>query len=315
MPPTRVLLAGYGAVGRAFHDLALRTHPDVRVVAVARSKGAAVDAKGLPLDPPLTRGVAPLELLNEVEADVLVEAIPTNLRTGEPGLSLIRAAFERGLDVVSADKGPIARDLKGLRELAARSGRRLRFEATVAGAIPTLNLVEHGFRGNPVVRVDGILNGTSNFILTRMLEDGLDYAPALEEARELGYAEADPTNDVDGWDAGAKLVILANAVLGLDLSLEKVEREGIREITGAAVRLAKEEGYAIRLIASVDRKTGVASVRPRLVPEASSLNVGGVLNVLRYETAHGGRFTISGRGAGGPETATAVLSDVLALAK
>lgn len=282
-------------------------------MAIARKSGSAVDPRGLPFDAPLTAALPPEDVVREVEADILVEVLPTNLKTGEPGTTVIRRAIERGLHVVTADKGPMARAYGELKQLAQRRGVELRCEATVAGAIPVFHLAERGFAGNPIRRIDGILNGTSNFILTRMLEDGCDFAPALEEARELGYAEADPTNDVDGWDAAAKLTILANAALGFDLTLDKVEREGIRGITGSAVRLAKEDGYAIRLIASVDADTREATVRPRLVPADSALNVGGVLNVLQLQTRHGGTFAIRGAGAGGPETATAILSDVLAV--
>lgn len=308
----RVILAGYGQVGRNFHALALKAVPRVKVVAVARSSGAAADTKGLPLDPQLAPGRSVDDLLATVDADVFVEAMPTNLRTGEPGLRLIETALGRGLHAVVADKGPLVHGFKRLRDRAQRHGRALRFEATVGGAIPTLNLVEHGFSGNPVERIDGILNGTSNFILTRMLEEGMDFAAALEEARELGYAEADPSNDVDGTDAGAKLTILANAVLDRGVRLDEVAISGIRDITAGAMRIAREEGYAIRLVASVDRSKGRATVRPRLVERGDPLDVGGALNVIRYQTLFGGAFTITGRGAGGPETATAVLSDVLA---
>lgn len=313
MTPVRVILAGYGAVGRSFHALVASTRKDVRIVAIARRAGTAADPAGLAVDPPFVSGRDAESLVRDVEADVLVEALPTNLKTGEPGTSLIRASLSRGLHVVVADKGPMARAYGELSQLAREKGRELRHEATVGGAIPIFHLLQRGFAGNPVRRIDGILNGTSNFILTRMLEDGLDFGPALEEARELGYAEADPTNDVDGFDAAAKLTILANSALGLDLTFDKVEREGIRGVTGSAVRLAREEGYAIRLIASVDARSGEAAVRPRLVASDSPLNVGGVENVLRVETQHGGAFAIRGAGAGGPQTATAVLSDVLAL--
>lgn len=161
-----------------------------------------------------------------------------------------------------------------------------------------------------MTRVDGILNGTSNFILTRMAEEGLGFEPALDEARELGYAEADPSADVDGHDAAAKVVILANHVLGRNLHLGDVATTGIRSVSGAAMRLARERGYAIRLVASVGLD-GPAEVAPKLVPRSSELNVNGTLNVVRYTTEHAGAFTLVGKGAGGRETATAVLSDVI----
>jgi homoserine dehydrogenase len=251
------------------------------------------------------------EMLAEVDADVYVDATPSNLETGEPGLSHIRQALERGLSVVTAAKGPLVVDFRALVDLARKKGVRFRYEATVAGAIPTINVAEHCFKGNPITRVDGILNGTSNFILTRMAEENLQFPEALREAQELGYAEADPSYDVDGTDAAAKVVILANAVLGLPIKLGDVRRVGVRDVTGAAVRLAKQQGGMVRLIASVDAATGEASVAPRLVAEDSELNVAGVRNVVRYTTKHAVAFTLTGRGAGGRETATALLSDVL----
>ena len=315
---TRLLLAGYGVVGRAFHELLLeeaaRFPSPPRVVGVLRRSGAWVDEAGLRPGATLLNKRQQLSLpeaLDKLKPDALVELTPSNLQTGEPGAGHIRAALERGVPVVTANKGPILRHYGALTALAREKGVPLRFEGTVAGSIPTLNLHEHCLPGNPVTRIDGILNGTSNYVLTRMTEEGLGFEEALKEAQELGYAEADPTADVDGHDAAAKVCILANHVLGIPLQFEDVRREGIRSITAAAIRLARKEGYAIRLIASVDAATRQASVAPRLVPQDSSLNVGGSLNVVRLTTAHAGAFTISGKGAGGRETATAVLSDLL----
>jgi homoserine dehydrogenase len=213
--------------------------------------------------------------------------------------------------VVTANKGPVVVAYRELTDLAAKRGVAFRFEGTVAGAIPTLNVHDHALRGNPVTRVDGVLNGTSNFILSRMEEEGLDFAQALEEAQQLGYAEADPSADVDGWDAAAKLVILGNHVLGMNLTLQDVHLEGIRAISASAMTLAGEQGWVIRSVASVSPERG-AVVAPRLVPRDSPLNVSGALNVIRYSTMYADAFTLIGKGAGGRETATAVLSDVIA---
>lgn len=319
---SRILLAGYGAVGRAFHKLLLDEQPRLkamlgeapRVVGVLRSSGAWLDEGGVAFGGTLLakrQNLGFMEAIDKVRPDALIELTPSNLDTGEPGYGHIHAALQRGIPVVTANKGPLVRHYKALVDLARDSGTPFRFEGTVAGSIPTLNLHEFCLPGNPVTRVDGILNGTSNYILTRMEEEGLGFEEALQEAQELGYAEADPTYDVEGHDAAAKLVILANHVLGLSLQFEDVQREGIRAITSGAIRLASHEGYAIRLIASVDQRTGHASVAPRLVPNSSQLNVRGTLNVVRMTTAHAGAFTFSGKGAGGAETATAVLSDLV----
>ena len=320
---TRILLAGHGAVGKAFHELILEEQPRLakllggeapRVVGVLRRSGAWLDEKGVPVGGTLLAKRQQLnfaEALEKVAPDVLVELTPSNLQTGEPGAAHIRAALERGIPVVTANKGPLLRHYAALTQLAREKGVAFRFEGTVGGSIPVMNLHEFCLPGNPVLRVDGILNGTSNYILTRMAEEGLGFEEALKEAQELGYAEADPTADVEGHDAAAKLCILANAVLGVPVTFEDVRREGIRSISAAAIRLAAKEGYAIRLIASVDGESGSASVAPRLVAKGSALDVRGTLNVARFTTKHAGAFTISGKGAGGRETATAVLSDLL----
>ena len=317
----RILLAGYGNVGKAFHEMLVAEGPRLaamlghapRVVGVLRRAGAWLDEAGVPPGGTLLakrQNVGLVEALDKLRPDVLVELTPSNLQTGEPGAAHIRAALERGIPVVTANKGPLLRHHKALTALAAERGVPFRFEGTVGGSIPVLNLHEFCLPGNPVTRVDGILNGTSNYILTRMAEEGLGFSEALQEAQELGYAEADPTADVAGHDAAAKLVILANHVLDLGLAFEDVRREGIERISAAAIRLADKEGYAIRLIASCDAATRRATVAPRLVPKDSSLNVRGSLNVVRYTTQHAGAFTISGKGAGGKETATAVMSDL-----
>lgn len=318
----RILIAGYGSVGKAFHELlvaeALRLNKILgeapRIVGVVRRTGAWVEETGVSVGGTLLakrQTMNVVEALDKLKPDAFVELTPSNLQTGEPGRSHIRAALERGVPVVTANKGPLLRHYQELTALAQEKGVPFRFEGTVAGSIPTLNLHEFCLPGNPVTRIDGILNGTCNYILTRMADEGLGFDEALGEAKELGYAEADPTADVDGHDAAAKLVILAQHVLGLKMSFEDVQRDGIRTISAAAIRLARQEGYAIRLIASVDARSGRASVAPRLVPKGSSLDVGGSLNVVRLTTAHAGAFTISGKGAGGVETATAVLSDLV----
>jgi homoserine dehydrogenase len=319
---SRILLAGHGNVGKAFHELLIEEKPRLetilgeapRVVGVLRRSGAWLDENGVGVGGTLLskrQSMSVVEALDKVRPDVFVELTTSNLQTGEPGASYIRAALERGIPVVTANKGPLLRHYEGLTRLAREKGVAFRFEGTVAGSIPTLNLHEFTLVGNPVLRFDGILNGTSNYILTRMAEEGLAFADALKEAQELGYAEADPTADVGGHDAAAKLVILANHVLGLRLTFDDVKREGIERISAASIRLAAKEGYAIRLIATADARTRQASVQPRLVPVDSPLNVRGSLNVVRFTPAHAGAFPISGKGAGGRETATAVLSDVI----
>lgn len=319
----RLILAGYGTVGRALHDIlradgdAIAARHGVRfeVAAIARSQGAWVAKEGEVLDAlPVSdrKDLTVSDLIDQVEADVLVELTPTDLDTAEPSMGHMRAAFEKGLHVVTANKGPVVVDYPGLMDAAASAGRAVRFEATAGAAIPLMSLADFCIQGNPVTRIEGILNGTSNYILTRMGEEGLAFDQALYEAQAMGYAEADPTADVGGHDAAAKVVILANHVLGRPLTLDEVKVTGIGDITGEAVQLALKQGYVLRLVATVGLE-GTATVAPRLVPEASPLNVPGTLNVVRMHTAHAGPIVVTGHGAGGEETASAVLADLLAL--
>ncbi len=192
----------------------------------------------------------------------------------------------------------------------------MRFEATVGGAIPVVSTVEDCGPSH-VTAARGVLNGTANFILSRMAAEGLDYEHVLAEAQDLGVAEADPTFDVDGTDAALKCVILANVLSfgaaddpaeAEDFALADAEVEGIRNVPGSALELAAEDGRTVRLVGEATRE-GVR-VGPRLVPENGTLAVSGTQNIVQIETSHAGRLNVSGRGAGGPETASAVLADV-----
>ncbi len=210
-----------------------------------------------------------------------------------------------------ANKGPVAERYDELRALEADSAGTVRFEATVGGAIPAVTTVlDHG--PEHVTAVRGVLNGTANFILSRMAAEGLGYDHVLAEAQDLGVAEADPTFDVDGTDAALKCVIVANLLADGGYSLEDATVEGIQNLPGSALELAAEDGRTVRLIGEATRE-GVR-VGPRLVPQHGTLAVGGTLNIVQVETAAGGRLNLSGAGAGGPETATAVLADVGRLA-
>ncbi|ARS91391.1 homoserine dehydrogenase [Natrarchaeobaculum aegyptiacum] len=308
----RLAILGAGAVGRSVADLASEYGHDV--VAVADSQSAAVDADGLDTDAVLERkaggdavGTGDLEDVFETDYDVLVEATPTTLDDAEPGFSHVERALTDDRHVVLANKGPVAERYEDLRALEAESAGSVRFEATVGGAIPVLSTIEDE-TPQAVTAVRGVLNGTANFILTRMAAEGLDYEHVLAEAQDLGVAEADPTFDVDGTDAALKFVILANVLADGGFSLEDATVEGIQNIPGSALDLAAEDGRTIRLIGEATRDS--VRVGPRLVPENSALAVTGTRNIVQFETRHAGSLASSGRGAGGPETATAVLSDV-----
>ena len=308
----RLAVVGVGAVGRSVVELAGEYGHEV--TAVADSSGATIDPGGLDPDAVIeakdrdgTVGTDDPESALAAEYDVLVEATPTTLGDAEPGFSHVRSALERDRHVVLANKGPVAERYGDLREAERESAGEIRFEATVGGAIPAISTIED-FGPEHVTAARGVLNGTANFILTRMAAEGLGYEHVLSEAQDLGVAEADPSFDVQGTDAALKCVIVANVLGDREFSLADADVEGIEEIPGSALDLAAEDGRTVRLIGEATRE-GVR-VGPRLIPEHGTLAVTGTRNIVQIETTHAGRLNLSGRGAGGPETATAVLSDV-----
>ncbi|WP_128477376.1 homoserine dehydrogenase [Halorussus pelagicus] len=308
----KLAVLGAGAVGRSVADLAAEYGHEV--TALADSTSAAVDADGIDVAAALaqkeeTRRVgsaAPADAL-DAEYDALVEATPTTLGDAEPGFGHVRAALEADRHVVLANKGPVAERYADLRELERDSEGSVMFEATVGGAIPVLSTVE-SYGPDSISAARGVLNGTANFVLSRMAAEGLGYEHVLAEAQDLGVAEADPSFDVNGTDAALKCVILANVLGDREYSLGDADVEGIAELPGNALELAAEDGRTIRLIGEAT-PDGVR-VGPRLVPENGTLAVSGTRNIVQLETDHAGRLNLSGRGAGGPETATAVLADV-----
>ncbi|RDI71544.1 homoserine dehydrogenase [Halopelagius longus] len=314
MSGKRLAVVGAGAVGGSVVELAAEYGHTV--TAFADSSSAAVDAEGLDPDAVLERkraegvvGSDDPEDAVDAEYDVLVEATPTTLGDAEPGFSHARAALERDRHLVLANKGPVAERYGDLMSLARESAGDVRFEATVGGAIPVLSTVED-LGPSHVEAARGVLNGTANFVLSRMAAEGLGYEHVLAEAQDLGVAEADPSFDVEGTDAALKCVILANVLSeDTEYTLADAEVEGITEIPGSALDLAAEDGRTIRLIGEATAEGGVR-VGPRLVPQNAALSVTGTRNIVQLETAHAGQLNISGRGAGGPETATAVLADV-----
>lgn len=308
----RLAVMGAGAVGQAVLELA-ENHGH-QVVAIADSTSAAVASSGLDSQRILERktetgtvGDDAPEAALDAEFDVLVEATPTTLGDAEPGYGHVKHALERDRHVVLANKGPVAERYADLQALAAESQGRVRFEATVGGAIPAMATIED-YGPDQVTAVRGILNGTANFILTRMAGEGLEYEQVLAEAQDLGVAEADPSFDVEGTDAALKCVIVANVLADGGFSLADADVTGITGVPGTALDLASEDGRTVRLIGEATR--GQVRVGPRLVPADGALAVSGTRNIVQLETRDGGRLNLSGRGAGGPATATAILADV-----
>ena len=310
----RLAVVGAGAVGGSVVDLAAAYGHTV--VAIADSTSAVVDDGGVDADAAVERKAAeghvgdsdPEDALH-ADYDVLVEATPTTLGDAEPGFSHLRAALERDRHVVLANKGPVAERYGDLRNVERDSDGEVRFEATVGGAIPIVSTVED-LDPERVTAARGVLNGTANFILSRMAAEGIDYEHVLAEAQDLGVAEADPAFDVEGTDAALKCVILANVLAAGDreFSLDDANVEGITNIPGSALELAAEDGRTIRLVGEATRE-GIR-VGPRLVPQNTALAVTGTRNIVQLEATDAGQLNLSGRGAGGEPTASAVLGDV-----
>jgi len=326
----KVLLVGFGTVGQGVAEvISLRKKffvdnygEEVKAIGVIDSRSAEVDAAGLDLEALVERkkatgavGAKParsaVDLIRDLEYDVLIETSPTNVDDAEPGLSHIKAALGAGKDVITSNKGPLALRFRELSDLAERNGATLRFEGAVGGAMPIINLSSELLQGEEIISLRGILNGTCNFILNRMKDEGLTFEQALKEAQDLGYAERDPTYDIDGVDSAAKLAILANAVFGMNVTYHDVVRTGIRQVTEEAISLAAERRMVIRLIGEIGE--GKLEVAPRMVPAGHPLAIGGTLNIVQLITDLAGDVTVAGRGAGRKETASAVLSDIIAI--
>ncbi len=333
----KLCLIGYGNVGYGFVRVLLRHGGWLRerfgfaprIVAVHDlRRGTALSPEGL--EPAIlaqawegNRDLSELgpggkreafAVIEESGADVVLELTPTDLRTGEPAASHIRFSLTHKKHVVTTNKGPVALFGKELLALAQENGVKLRFEGTVMAGTPLFSLIDFGI-ATPIRRVRGILNGTTNFILTKM-EAGKTYAEALAEAQRLGYAEADPTADVEGFDALAKILILANLVLDGDLRPADVLREGITKLDPQEVQNAPKEGCRWKLVAEAAREGREvwAKVGPERLPLSDPLaQVGGVLNAITLELDPLGALTLIGPGAGPEVTGHAVLADLLAI--
>src|SRR5262249_23119016 len=271
------------------------------------------DRGDLPIDPALFT-TDPLGLVKRDDVDVVVEVVGGI----EPARTWLVEALRGGKSVVSANKALLAEDGGTLHDAAAEGGADLYFEAAVAGAIPLLRPLRESLHGDRIVRVTGIVNGTTNYILSSMDGSGAGYAEALEEATALGYAEADPTADVEGFDAAAKAAILASLAFHTRVRAADVYREGITEVTAADVASAQAMGATIKLLCLAERTDDAVSVRvhPAMIPRTHPLaSVGDAFNAVFVEAQAAGQLMFYGRGAGGAPTASAVLGDLVAVAR
>ncbi|MET9580776.1 MULTISPECIES: homoserine dehydrogenase [Streptomyces] len=318
--PLKVALLGCGVVGSEVARI-MTTHADDLTARI----GAPVELAGVAVRRPdkVREGIAPelvttdaTALVKRGDIDVVVEVIGGI----EPARGLITTAFEHGASVVSANKALLAQDGAALHAVAEQHGKDLYYEAAVAGAIPLIRPLRESLAGDKINRVMGIVNGTTNFILDAMDSTGAGYQEALDEATALGYAEADPTADVEGFDAAAKAAILAGIAFHTRVRLDDVYREGMTEVTAADFASAKEMGCTIKLLAICERAEDGASVTARVHPAMIPLShplasVRGAYNAVFVESDAAGQLMFYGPGAGGSPTASAVLGDLVAVCR
>ena len=326
----RIILCGFGVVGQSFakllksrsEDLYARYGLKPRIVGVFDRKGSAMDPSGLDtsrlIDVKKKYGsvnrysdtennASGTEIINNLEAEVLIETTESNYKDAEPGMTHIIDAMKRGMHVISVNKGPLALAFPSLMEIAEYNHVLFRFSGTVGGGTPILDFAKNSLRGERIVSFDGILNGTTNYILTTMA-NGMSFNDALDDAKQKGYVEADESLDLDGLDAAAKLVILANWIMGMKVTMPDIKRTGIRKIDNSDIKHAAEKNCAIKLIASCNKELTVA---PKEIVVIDPLCVSGTLNAISFTSEHSGTQTIIGRGAGGIETASSILRDLI----
>jgi homoserine dehydrogenase len=317
--PLKVALLGCGNVGSQVYRLLTEQSADLkaRAGALLEVAGVAVREPALPrevtVDPQLltTDGMA---LVTRPDVDIVIELIGGI----EPARTLLLAALSAGKSVVTANKALVATDRAVLHKTASQAGADLYYEAAVAGAIPLLRPLRESLAGDAVQRVLGIVNGTTNFILDQMDSSGADFSTALAEAQALGFAEADPTADVAGFDAAAKAAILASIAFHTEVTADDVYREGILSVTAADIASARAMGYVVKLLAICERSNGGISARvhPAMIPRTHPLAaVREAYNAVFVEAESAGRLMFYGAGAGGQPTASAVLGDTVAVAR
>ncbi len=330
----RIILVGYGIVGKGVTSILARRYAEKvkdygfnpKIVAIADIDGAVINPRGLspekleeikqrgyPIsaDPDFgCPGMKALDVIRQVEAEVVVEVTPVNIKTAEPALSHITTAFKTGKHVVTTNKGPLALAMPALTELAEYNNVYLRFSGTVGGGTPMLEFAKRCLAGDRILGIKGILNGTTNYILTEMSQNRVSFQDALANAQKLGYAEKEPSMDIDGFDTACKTVILANWILNQKVTLRDVDRTGIRDVSLQDLDEASKRGNTIKLIGSIDDKNKPV-VKPMEISKTSPLCVSGVLNAVTFQCEFAAEQTIIGRGAGGIETAGAVLRDLL----
>lgn len=338
--PHKLALIGFGTVGQGFAEILIEKNDilreeegiDLSVVAISdQMKGSIYHPDGLNLQlaletirntdtlndypdtPGLIRGWNSFETIENSNADTIVEITYTDVQTGQPAIEHCRRAFQRGKHVVTSNKGPVALAYQELSALAKERGVQWGIEGTVMSGTPALRMPRVSLAGSEIKEIRGILNGTSNYILTRM-EEGLTYEEALQIAQELGYAEADPTSDVEGYDAVYKVLILARIVMDESLTCQQVVRKGISRLSPADLQKASQEGKRWKMLAEIKKeKEGLrAFVSPVKLPLEDPLaGISGAANAITYVSDLMGPVTLIGSGAGRRETGFSLLIDLI----
>ena len=312
-------IIGFGTVGAGTAKILLKRHKELQA-----KLGASLKLKNIAdLDTKSDRGIKlpkgvlikdSLKILNDPEIDIVVELIGGI----NPAKEFILNAIKNGKHVVTANKALLAEKGQEIFRAAKKHGVTVGFEASVAGSIPIIKVVRESLIGNKIGNIFGIINGTANYILSKMTEEGVDFNTTLKEAQELGYAEADPTFDIEGIDSAHKLAILASLAYGLPISLKKVYTQGITEITPLDIQFASEFGFKIKLlaIAKPNGKEVELRVHPTMVQESMPIaNVNGVFNAIYVEGDATGAGLYYGKGAGDMPTGSAVVSDIADIAR
>ncbi len=334
----KIAIIGFGTVGQGISEILLSKKKylkdnykfDFDIVAVADfAYGNCYNAKGLDIQGMLKTAKAKkkftkdlykkdtLSLIKSCNADIVCELTYTDLKTGGPAIDHVKTALSAKKHVVTSNKGPAALKYQEFKKLADKNGVKFMIEGTVVAGTPIINLSKGPLAGCEISKIKGILNGTTNYMLTEM-EKGMDYAAVLKVAQELGYAEADPTGDVEGYDARGKVCILANVVMGAPLKINDIPCKGITKITPKDIEKAKKDGKRWKLIGCVEKKNGKVSgsVSPEMVELTHPLaGVMGANNALTFTTDMLGDVTVVGPGAGRIQTGYAILTDMLAIHK
>ena len=326
----RIILCGFGVVGQSFakllesrsEDLYARYGLKPKIVGVFDKTGGVTDASGLDVSRLIDtkrkhnsvkkysekeNNVSGLDMIDNLNAEVLVETTASNYKDAEPGMTHIINAMKQGLHVISVNKGPLALAFPSLLELAEYNNILFRFSGTVGGGTPILDYAKNSLGGEQIISFDGILNGTTNYILTNMAK-GMSFNDSLKDAKKRGYVEADESLDLDGLDAAAKLVILANWIMGMKVTMPDIKRTGIRKVNEEDIKTAASKNCAVKLIAACNKEL---VVEPKEIPVNDPLCVSGTLNAISFTSEHSGTQTVIGRGAGGIETASSILRDLI----